>query len=78
MTTETGMLWVMGRNTATGKLFLADKDGGRFDFDASEAASIAAALAEHVRNNDERAWVEGEWGPLWDDDEDYEPFGGCD
>ena len=60
-----GLLWGLFIENATGRLRLVNREGEQFAFDASEAPHIAAALAEHCDDNDERAFVAGEWGERW-------------
>ena len=60
-----GLLWALFVDNATGRLWLVNRDGERFSFDRSEAPHVAAALAEHCDDDEERAFVADEWGERW-------------
>lgn len=67
---HSGVLWGLYEHVPTGELFLCDPGGGRFTFKPSEAAHIAAALADHCTDPDDREYVSDTWGELWDEEDD--------
>lgn len=67
-----GLIWGLFTHNETGRLHLVNRDGERFGFDPSEVPHLAAMLADHCRDNDERAFVRTAWEDAdpedWDDD----------
>lgn len=59
----------IGTYTPTGDIYIALDNGTRIYFPTDLVVGIAAGLANHCENNDERAFVQSEWCEIDEDDE---------
>lgn len=68
------ILWTVWTRQQDGQLVLVNggdpKSPNRLVISPEDAPHLAAALAEHCDDNEERAFVRSEWGHLDDEEDD--------